>query len=166
MAEVSAGLLVYRRAAGSLQFLLAHPGGPFWARRDDGAWTIPKGLVGGNEEPHAAALREFKEETGLDLQGSFAALAPLKQKSGKTVFCWLVEADPDLGAFASNLFEMEWPPRSGRRASFPEIDRIAWFAPDEALAKILAGQAGFIREALERLGAPAQGAQPSPPFRP
>jgi predicted NUDIX family NTP pyrophosphohydrolase len=155
MGEVSAGLLVYRRAAGSLQVLLAHPGGPFWARRDAGAWSIPKGLVGQGEDHQAAALREFEEETGLHLQGPFTALTPLKQNSGKTVHAWMVEADPDLGAFASNLFEMEWPPRSGRRASFPEIDRIAWFTPDEALAKILPGQAGFIHEAIERLGAQA-----------
>ncbi len=151
MAEVSAGLLVYRRA-GSLQFLLAHPGGPFWTRRDDGAWSIPKGLVDPDEDVLAAARREFREETGLDVQGPFTALTPLRQKSGKTVHAWMVEADPDLDAFTSNLFEMEWPPRSGRRSSFPEIDRIAWFTPDAALAKILPGQAGFIREAVERLG--------------
>ena len=155
MAEVSAGLLVYRRAAGSLQFLLAHPGGPFWARRDTGAWSIPKGLVGQGEDRQAAALREFGEETGLTVDGPFTPLTPLKQNSGKTVHGWLVEADPDLGAFASNLFEMEWPPRSGRRASFPEIDRVAWFTVDEALAKILPGQAGFIREAVEQLRAQA-----------
>ena len=154
MAEVSAGLLVYRRA-GSLQFLLAHPGGPFWTHRDDGAWSIPKGLVDPDEDTHAAALREFREETGLEVHGPFAALTPLKQKSGKTVHGWMVEADPDLSAFASNLFEMEWPPKSGGRASFPEIDRIAWFPRDEALAKILPGQAGFVREAVERLTAQA-----------
>ena len=152
MGEVSAGLLVYRRAAGSLQFLLAHPGGPFWSRRDAGAWSIPKGLVGEGEGCQAAALREFEEETGLVVQGPFTALTPLRQNSGKTVHGWMVEADPDLDAFTSNLFEMEWPPRSGRRAHFPEIDRVAWFTPDEALAKILPGQAGFIREAVDMLG--------------
>lgn len=151
MSERSAGLLVYRRVGGATAFLLAHPGGPFWAQRDDGAWSIPKGLVGAGEDALAAARREFGEETGLKVHGPFAALAPLKQKSGKTVHGWMVEANPDLTVFASNLFEMEWPPKSGRRMSFPEIDRIAWFTPDEALAKILPGQAGFVREALERL---------------
>ena len=157
MAEVSAGLLVYRRAGQAPQFLLAHPGGPFWARRDGGAWSIPKGLVGPGEDTLAAALREFAEETGLEVHGPFAALTPLKQKSGKTVHGWMVEADPDLGAFASNLFEMDWPPRSGRRASFPEVDRIAWFTLQEALVKILPGQAGFIEEAAGRIGRTALG---------
>jgi predicted NUDIX family NTP pyrophosphohydrolase len=151
MAETSAGLLVYRRTAGSLQFLLAHPGGPFWAGRDDGAWSIPKGLIGEGEDRQAAALREFHEETGQTVSGDLVALTPLRQKSGKIVHAWMIEADPDLAGFSSNLFEMEWPRRSGRRASFPEIDRVAWFGPGEALVKILPGQAKFIREALDRL---------------
>jgi predicted NUDIX family NTP pyrophosphohydrolase len=152
MAEQSAGLLVYRRAAGRMEFLLAHPGGPFWAGRDDGAWSIPKGLAGADEELQVAALREFREETGLEIQGPFTMLTPLKQRSGKTVHAWLVEADLDLAGFHSNLFEMEWPPRSGRRAAFPEIDRLSWFTLEDALVKILPGQAGFIREALARTG--------------
>jgi predicted NUDIX family NTP pyrophosphohydrolase len=134
-----------------VQFLLAHPGGPFWARRDDGAWTIPKGLVDEGEDTLAAALREFTEETGLTADGPFVALTPLKQKSGKLISCWLAEADLDLSTFRSNLFEMQWPPKSGRAAAFPEIDRVGWFAPDEALVKILPGQAGFVHEALARL---------------
>ena len=153
MPEKSAGILVYRRAAGgAVEFLLAHPGGPFWARRDDGAWSIPKGLIGEGEETLAAARREFEEETGQPVEGDFAPLAPLRQKSGKMVHAWLVEADLDLDSFRSNLFEMEWPRRSGRRQSFPEIDRVGWFAPDLALTKILPGQAGFIREAMAKLG--------------
>ena len=152
MPEKSAGILVYRRAGVGVEFLLAHPGGPFWAKRDEGAWSIPKGLVGEGEEALAAARREFGEEVGQAVEGEFAPLTSLRQKSGKTVHAWLVEADLDLGGFRSNLFEMEWPPRSGRTQAFPEIDRVAWFGPEDALNKILPGQAGFIREALAMLG--------------
>lgn len=154
MAEKSAGLLVYRRRERGPEFLLAHPGGPFWKNRDDGAWSIPKGLIGDGEENHAAALREFEEETGQSVTGEFVELTPLKQKSGKVVYCWLVEAELDLATFRSNDFEMEWPPRSGRMQAFPEIDRVARFGPDEALRKILPGQAGFIVEAMQRLEQP------------
>lgn len=154
MPEKSAGLLVYRLRDGAPEFLLAHPGGPFWKNRDEGAWTIPKGLIGEGEETHAAALREFEEETGQTVSGDFIELTPLKQKSGKIVHCWLIKADLDLERFRSNLFDMEWPPRSGRTQTFPEIDRIGWFGPEEALHKILPGQAGFIVEAMERLGRP------------
>ena len=154
MPEKSAGLLVYRRREGGPEFLLAHPGGPFWKNRDEGAWSIPKGLIGEGEENHAAALREFEEETGQVVSGEFVELTPLKQKSGKIVYCWLVEADLDLASFRSNDFEMEWPPRSGRTEAFPEIDRIAWFGPEQALRKILPGQAGFITEAVQRLEQP------------
>ena len=150
--QVSAGILVFRRANG-LELLLAHPGGPYWTRRDDGAWTIPKGLVDQGEETLAAARREFEEETGQAVEGDFQPLAPLKQKSGKIVNAWMVEADLDLDQFRSNLFEMEWPPSSGQTQAFPEIDRVGWFGPKEALVKILPGQAGFIREAMARLNA-------------
>ena len=152
MAEKSAGLLVYRRTASGVEFLLAHPGGPYWAKRDDGAWSIPKGLIDQGEETLAAARREFEEEVGQAVEGEFAPLAALRQKSGKLVHAWMVEADLDLADFRSNLFEMEWPPRSGRLQAFPEIDRVGWFAPEAALVKILPGQAGFIREALAKLG--------------
>jgi predicted NUDIX family NTP pyrophosphohydrolase len=151
MPEKSAGILVFRRAGESAEFLLAHPGGPFWARRDDGAWSIPKGLIGANEEPLAAARREFEEEIGQAVDGEFQPLAPLKQKSGKVIHAWAVEADLDLESFRSNLFEMEWPPRSGRTQAFPEIDRVGWFGPDDALLKILPGQAGFVRELMTKL---------------
>jgi predicted NUDIX family NTP pyrophosphohydrolase len=153
MPEKSAGLLVYRRSEAGVEFLLAHPGGPFWARRDAGAWSIPKGLIDEGEETLAAARREFEEEIGRPVEGDFALLAPLKQKSGKIVHAWMVEADLDLESFRSNLFEMVWPPRSGRLQAFPEIDRVGWFGPEQALVKILPGQAGFIREAVATLGA-------------
>ena len=149
-AQKSAGLLVYRRAGEGVEFLLAHPGGPFWKNRDEGAWSIPKGLIEEGEENHTAALREFEEETGLTVAGPFIELTPLRQPSGKTVFCWLVEADLDLAAFRSNEFEMAWPPRSGRTMRFPEIDRIAWFAPEEGFRKLLPGQRPFLEEALQR----------------
>lgn len=151
MAEKSAGLLVFRRAGPGVEFLLAHPGGPFWARRDDGAWSIPKGLISEGEDTLAAAMREFEEEVGRPVRGEPAPLTPLRQNSGKIVHAFLVEADIDLEGVRSNLFEMEWPPRSGRTQAFPEIDRVGWFGPEEALVKILPGQAGFIREAMATL---------------
>ena len=147
----SAGLLVYRPAGAGLEFLLAHPGGPFWARKDAGAWSIPKGLVEPGEDDLAAAIREFDEEIGIAVTGEFKPLAPLKQKGGKTVVAWLVEADLDLSAFRSNTFELEWPPRSGRRMVVPEVDRAAYFGADEAREKILPGQRGFIEEAAVML---------------
>jgi predicted NUDIX family NTP pyrophosphohydrolase len=152
MAETSAGILVFRRTGSGLEFLLGHPGGPFWAGRDDGAWSIPKGLIGEGEDALAAARREFEEETGQAVEGDFQPLAPLRQRSGKIVHAWLVEAEFDLESFHSNLFEMEWPRRSGRMRAFPEIDRVGWFGPEAALVKILPGQAGFIREAMVKLG--------------
>lgn len=151
----SAGLLVFRRRA-AVEFLLAHPGGPFWKNKDDGAWTIPKGLIDEGEETLAAAMREFAEETGHEVRGPFAELAPLRLKSGKIVHAWMAEADLDLAAFHSNSFEVEWPKRSGRMVSFPEIDRVAYMAPGLALTKILPGQAGFIHQALDLLGLPGQ----------
>jgi predicted NUDIX family NTP pyrophosphohydrolase len=151
MPEKSAGLLVYRRTGTGVEFLLAHPGDPFWAKRDEGAWSIPKGLIGEGEEILAAARREFEEEVGQTVEGDFQPLAPLRQKSGKVVHAWTVEADLDLDSFRSNQFEMEWPPHSGRTQAFPEIDRVGWFGPDEALRKILPGQARFIREAISKV---------------
>ncbi|HZZ89770.1 MAG TPA: NUDIX domain-containing protein [Caulobacteraceae bacterium] len=144
----SAGLLAWRRGPDGPQFLLAHPGGPFWARKDAGAWTIPKGLIEAGEDALAAARREFVEEIGLEVDGDFTQLAPLKQKGGKTVLAWLVEADLDLARFRSNTFELEWPPRSGRRIEVPECDRAEYFAPPAAMAKILQGQLGFLEEAM------------------
>jgi len=150
MGAVSAGLLVYRRTRSGLSFLLGHPGGPLWARKDFGAWMVPKGGMDPGEAPLDAAIREFSEETGLAPPLGGAPLAPLKQAGGKSVLCWAVEADLDLSSFKPGVFEMEWPPRSGRRAQFPELDRIAYFETDDALRKILASQAPLIHEVLSR----------------
>ena len=146
----SAGILMYRRGARGLEVLLGHPGGPFWENRDDGAWTIPKGLVDEGEDALAAARREFLEETGFEAQGEVVALTPLRQPSRKWIHAWALEGDCDVAHARSNLFRMEWPPRSGRQREFPEIDRLGWFTPDEARRKILPGQAAFIGE-VERL---------------
>jgi predicted NUDIX family NTP pyrophosphohydrolase len=149
--DISAGLLVFRRRNG-LEVLLAHPGGPFWAKKDDGAWTIPKGLVEPGDDLLATARREFAEETNLAAGGDFIALHPVKQKSGKEVHAFVIEADLDLTGFASNTFEIEWPPRSGRRQHFPEIDRVAYFAPPIAMVKILAYQRPLLDEVNRRFG--------------
>jgi predicted NUDIX family NTP pyrophosphohydrolase len=149
--QISAGLLAFRRR-NEVEVLLAHPGGPFWARKDDGVWTIPKGLVEPGENLLATAQREFTEETNLAASGELIALAPVNQKSGKTIHAWAFEADFDLASFASNTFEIEWPPKSGRRQSFPEIDRIAYFALPIATIKILTYQQPLLRELEQRLG--------------
>jgi predicted NUDIX family NTP pyrophosphohydrolase len=151
-AKQSAGLLVYRHRAGALEIFLVHPGGPFWAKKDAGAWSIPKGEFGGDEEKLAAARREFHEETGLALDGVFVELAPVRQSGGKQVFAWAIEHDLDAAAVRSNNFSMEWPPRSGRMQEFPEIDRAAWFDLPLALVKILKGQQPFVLQLLARLG--------------
>jgi predicted NUDIX family NTP pyrophosphohydrolase len=148
--RTSAGLLAFRRV-NALQILLAHPGGPFWAKKDDGVWTIPKGLAEPGADLFATAQREFTEETNFTAAGEFIALAPVKQKSGKIVHAWAFEADFDLSSFASNSFEMEWPPKSGRRESFPEIDRVAYFALPTAMRKVLSYQQPLLRELEQRL---------------
>jgi predicted NUDIX family NTP pyrophosphohydrolase len=147
MPKRSAGLLMYRGSGADLTVLLVHPGGPFWARKDLGAWSIPKGEYEPGEEPLAAAQREFAEETGARPHGEFLALGEVVQSGGKRVTAWAVAGDLDPAALVSNTFELEWPPRSGRKASFPEVDRAAWFSPAQARDKILAGQ----REFIERL---------------
>jgi predicted NUDIX family NTP pyrophosphohydrolase len=144
-AAISAGLLAFRRKP-EIEVLLAHPGGPFWAKKDDGVWTIPKGLTEAGEDLLAAARREFTEETNFVAVGEFVALAPVKQKSGKTVHAWAFEADFDLAKFASNTFEMEWPPKSGTRKSFPEIDRVAYFTLPAGMTKILSYQQPLLLE--------------------
>jgi predicted NUDIX family NTP pyrophosphohydrolase len=140
MVQHSAGILMYRRPAGVLEVLLAHPGGPFWAKKDDGAWSIPKGLFEGGEDGFAAARREFEEETGLRPEGAFVALGSFRQPSGKVIHAWALEGDFEPAGLVSNVFEIEWPPRSGRRQRFPEVDRAAWFRPAEAMIKIQKGQ--------------------------
>ena len=147
--EVSAGILAFRRNA-TLELLLAHPGGPYWHNKDAGAWSIPKGMVESGDVL-ACAKREFNEETGLTARGPFIPLQPVRQKSGKTVHGFAIEADFDLSAFASNQFEMEWPPHSGQQQSFPEIDRIAYFDVATARRKILPAQRPFIEELVKRL---------------
>ena len=140
MPERSAGILVFRHSGGILEVFLVHPGGPFWARKDDGAWSIPKGLMNQGEEPLAAARREFAEETGRTVDGDFRPLGDFRQPSGKIVTAWAVEADLDPLEIKSNSFEMEWPPRSGRRQQFPEVDRAGWFTPEQAETKLVKGQ--------------------------
>jgi predicted NUDIX family NTP pyrophosphohydrolase len=152
MAKRSAGILLYRLRDGELQVFLAHPGGPFWARRDDGAWTIPKGEIDEGEDPLAAARREFTEEIGVTLEGEFVALAPIKQKAGKTVLAWAVEGDCDPEALQSNTFSMQWPPKSGRQAEFPEVDRAGWFTIAEARIKILESQVPLLEELARDTG--------------
>ena len=153
--EISAGLLVFRRTP-RLEVLLGHPGGPFWARKDEGAWSIPKGLVDADDDLAAAARRELAEETSFVADGPLVPLAPVRQKSGKIVHAFALEADFDVAQFASNTFEIEWPPRSGRRRAFPEIDRIGYFAIDEAMRKILTYQQPFIRELIDKTGTPGE----------
>jgi predicted NUDIX family NTP pyrophosphohydrolase len=140
----SAGVLVYRRTNGRLEVLLVHPGGPFWRNKDEGAWTIPKGEVDAGEEAVVCARRELREETGLAFDGPLVELPAVRQKAGKLVRAWAAEADFDPATLTSTTFDMEWPPRSGRRASFPEVDRAAWFDLDTARAKINAAQAALL----------------------
>ena len=147
--ELSAGILAFRRKVG-LEVLLAHPGGPYWRRKDEGVWSIPKGVVE-SANLLACAKREFNEETGLTAAGDFIELTPARQKSGKIVHAFAVEADFDLSKFSSNKFEMEWPPRSGTMQRFPEVDRIAYFTLATARRKILPGQRPFIEELARKL---------------
>jgi predicted NUDIX family NTP pyrophosphohydrolase len=148
----SAGLLLFRLTAGGIQLLLGHPGGPFWKRKDHGAWSIPKGLIQPGEQALAAARREFAEETGYHPSGECISLGQAKQPGGKLVDIWALEGDWDTSQLRSNTFEMEWPPRSGKWQTFPEIDRAAWFNLADARQKILKGQAVFIDRLLDALG--------------
>ena len=142
--RTSAGILLYRRTTEGIEVLLAHPGGPFWARRDAGAWTIPKGLVDEGEDQLDAARREFREETGVTLEGPFLPLGSVRQKGGKTVHAWACEGGMDPAALVSNTTRSEWPPRSGKWITYPEIDRCAWFTPEEARVRINAAQADLV----------------------
>jgi predicted NUDIX family NTP pyrophosphohydrolase len=147
MPKRSAGVLLFRRVGGEIEVLLAHPGGPFWKNKDDGAWSIPKGEYADGEDPLAAAKREFAEETGLIPSGDFVPLGEVRQPGGKVVSAWAVEGDFDTKLLRSNTFSMPWPPGSGKLQEFPEIDRAGWFALEIARRKILKGQA----EVLDRL---------------
>ena len=147
MGKKSAGLLMYRRRQGILEVLLVHPGGPFWAKKDMGSWSIPKGEYTSKEEdPLEVAKREFHEETGFTAAGEFIPLTLLKQPSGKVITAWAFEGDCDASAIKSNTFAMEWPPRSGRQQEFPEVDRAGWFSIPVAKQKIVKGQAAFLDE--------------------
>lgn len=149
----SAGLLLFREVSGGLEVLLVHPGGPFWANKDDGAWSIPKGELEGAENPLQAAQREFEEETGAaPPAGEFVALEPARQPGGKTVHAWAVRGEFDVTALNSNLFSMEWPPKSGKRQQFPEVDRAAWFALELAETKMAKGQLPLLAQLRRRTG--------------
>ena len=148
----SAGLLMYRYRDRVLEVFLVHPGGPFWAKKDLGAWSLPKGEFNPAEDALAAARREFREETGFPAEGEVIPLTPLKQPSGKLIQAWAGAGDCDPGAVQSNTFTLEWPPRSGNTKDFPEIDRAGWFNLEEAKKKIIKGQAGFLEELEEILG--------------
>ena len=150
MPERSAGLLMFRHRDGTTEVLLVHMGGPFWARKDDGAWSIPKGLYEASEDALAAAQREFAEETGCVPKGPFIALGTFRQPSGKQLSAWAIEGEFDLGTFKSNMFTMEWPPKSGRMAEFPEADRAGWFDQEHALVKVTKGQRPIIKALFER----------------
>jgi len=154
MPKAAAGLLLYRRHPAGIEVLLAHPGGPFWSRKDVGAWSIPKGEIDPGEDPVAAARREFREEIGLEVTGPVAPLGQQKQGSGKLVRIWASEGDFDPAQLRSNTFEMEWPKGSGRTQTFPEVDRAACFALDEARRRILPGQAPFLDALLTLVGPP------------
>ena len=154
MPAVSAGVLLYRRRGTRTEVFLVHPGGPFWARKDEGAWSVPKGLVDPDEEELAGARREFTEETGFDAGGTGTEhdLGSFRQPSGKRVHVWAIEGECDPAQLESNLFEMEWPPKSGRTASFPEVDRGGWFERAAALLKIVSSQRPILERFYAELG--------------
>ena len=142
--KISAGMLLFRRTAGKLEIFLAHPGGPFWTRQEEGTWTIPKGVIEEGEDPLDAAQREFREETGIQPQPPFLPLGSIRQKAGKTVHAWAWEGDADAARITSNDMRTEWPRGSGRWLTFPEVDRCAWFVPTEARIKMNGAQATFV----------------------
>jgi predicted NUDIX family NTP pyrophosphohydrolase len=152
MPKRSAGVLMYRRGASGVELLLVHPGGPFWKKKDLGAWSIPKGEYAEGEDPLAVAKRELEEETGVRPSGDFLPLGDVVQGGGKVVTAFALAGDFDPATLRSNTFELEWPPKSGRKASFPEVDRAQWFSPAEARAKILKGQSELITRLLKAIG--------------
>jgi predicted NUDIX family NTP pyrophosphohydrolase len=155
--RLSAGVLLYRRRAGAHEFLLVHPGGPFWQRKDDGAWSIPKGEFAEGELPEAAARREFAEETGSAIASVLEPLTPVRQPGGKVIHAFAGEGDFDPATLRSNTFEIEWPPRSGTRRAFPEVDRAQWFDLASAARKLTAGQRPILEELARRLQSVSNG---------
>jgi predicted NUDIX family NTP pyrophosphohydrolase len=155
VAKISAGVLLFRRRPAGIEVMLVHPGGPFWARKDAGAWSIPKGLVNEGEDWLAAAKREFQEETGMAIEGECLDLGQHKQPGGKTIVAFAREGDFDPASLTSNAFSIEWPPHSGRTAEFPEVDRAAWYSIDEAMEKAAPGQRPIIAALAEKLAAKA-----------
>lgn len=151
MPRRSSGIALYRRAGTGIEIFLVHMGGPFWAKKDDGAWTFPKGEYEEGEDPLAVARREFREETGFDVGGELVELAPVNQR-GKVIRLWAVEGDCDAGAIRSNTFTIEWPPKSGRQREFPEVDRAGWFSPSAARRKLVPAQTVFVDQICEHLG--------------
>ncbi len=148
----SAGLLIHRLSETGPEVLLVHPGGPFWAKKDEGAWSIPKGLIEAGEDELSAAIREAREELGVEIQGAFAPLGEYRQPGGKIVVVWSVEAELDVAKVHSSEFQLEWPPRSGRLQNFPEVDRAEWFPTAEAEIKILKGQVAMLADLAKQLG--------------
>jgi len=149
--RTSAGILLFRRKATSIEIFLVHPGGPFWKGKDAGAWSIPKGEFTEGEDPLTVARREFTEETGQTINGDFVELTPIKQKGGKMVYAWAVEGDADADNIVSNTFKTEWPYKSGKWITIPEVDKAGWFSVEEAKEKMNAAQAGFVEELLSRV---------------
>jgi len=147
----SAGILLHRLRGSGIEVFLVHPGGPFWATKDAGAWSIPKGEFEAGEDPLEAAKREFKEETGFAVEGNFIELTPVKQPGGKVVYAWAVMGDCEAESIKSNTFSLEWPPRSGKRKEFPEVDRAGWFTPEVAREKISKGQLNFLEELKRKI---------------
>ncbi len=154
MSRQSAGLLLFRRVAADIEVLLVHPGGPYWATKDEGAWSIPKGEFDQNEDPLDAARREFTEETGFAASGEIIQLETVRQPNGKFVHAWAIQGDFDPARLQSNTFSLEWPPKSGRQEQFPEVDRAVWFSMGAAKRKILKGQVPFLKQLQNILGQP------------
>jgi len=164
MPKTSAGILLFRQRSSGVEVMLVHPGGPFWAKKDEGAWSLPKGLADEGEDLIAAARREFFEETGATVSGEFIDLGAHKQPGGKTVVAFGCEGDFDPASLSSNLFSMEWPPRSGKSAEFPEVDKAGWFELNEAMKKVTKGQRPIIAALAERLGVKLPPATNAGPF--
>jgi predicted NUDIX family NTP pyrophosphohydrolase len=156
MKKISAGLLMFRMRSARMEFLLVHPGGPYWQRKNFGSWSIPKGEYAQGQDPLEAAKREFEEETGYVPSGNFLTLGEIKQAGGKVVAAWAFEGDCDPRKIRSNTFSMEWPPKSGKMREFPEVDRADWFSPEDARKHILEGQSGFLERCLAHIGPAAE----------